>query len=82
VLPYRFQISGRTKQFINAFGEELIVENAEKAIEIASNKTNTQIKEYTVAPVFMNDNEKGKHEWLIEFVNEPDDLSRFIYILY
>ncbi len=81
VLPYRFQISGRTKQFINAFGEELIVENAEKAIEIASNKTNAQIKEYTVAPVFMNDNEKGKHEWLIEFVNEPDDLSRFISIL-
>ena len=80
-LPYRFQISGRTKQFINAFGEELIVENAEKAIEIASLKTNAQIKEYTVAPVFMNGKEKGKHEWLIEFARNPDDSNRFIHIL-
>lgn len=80
-LPYRFQISGRTKQFINAFGEELIVENAEKAIEIASLKTNAQIKEYTVAPIFMNGKEKGKHEWLIEFARNPDDSNRFIHFL-
>lgn len=80
-LPYRFRISGRTKQFINAFGEELIVDNAEKAIAEACSKTQAQIKEYTVAPVFMNGSEKGAHEWLIEFATQPDDLNRFILIL-
>jgi hypothetical protein len=80
-LPYRFRISGRTKQFINAFGEEVIVDNAEKAIAEACLKTQAQIKEYTVAPVFMNGSEKGAHEWLIEFATQPDDLNRFILIL-
>lgn len=80
-LPYRFRISGRTKQFINAFGEELIVENAEKAITAACIKTSAQLKEYTVAPIFMHHAEKGAHEWLIEFAVPPDDMNRFIIVL-
>lgn len=75
--PFRFKITGRTKSFINAFGEELIVENAEKAIANTSLKTNAIIKEYTVAPIYMTSENKGAHQWLIEFVEPPNDLSEF-----
>ncbi len=79
--PYRIKITGRTKYFINAFGEELILDNAEKALELATNKTNSIIKEYTVAPVFMEGNNKGKHQWLIEFEKEPKDINFFTEVL-
>lgn len=79
--PYRFKITGRTKHFINAFGEEVMVSNTDKAITEASERTNAQIKEYTVAPVYMVDDKKGKHEWLIEFTQAPDDLERFALVL-
>ena len=79
--PYRFKITGRINQFINTFGEELIMDNANKAITIACKKTNTSIKEYTVAPIFMQEKNKGGHEWLIEFENKPQDLMFFKYIL-
>ncbi len=75
--PHKIKISGRTKHFINAFGEELIIDNAEKALKIACEKTGAQINEYTAAPIFMGDNAKGAHEWLIEFEIEPNDLSFF-----
>jgi hypothetical protein len=75
--PYRFKITGRTKSFINAFGEELIVENAEQAIAYAAQQTNAQIKEYTAAPVFMELNKKGRHEWCIEFIKPPNQLIIF-----
>jgi len=81
ITPYRFKISGRTKSFINAFGEELIVENAEKAIAETCLKTHAQIKEFTAAPIFMEVGKKGGHQWLIEFINEPEDLVAFTYIL-
>ena len=80
LLPFRFTITGRTKSFINAFGEELIVENAEKAIAVACMETNAQIKDYTAAPVYMRfleDANQGQHEWLIEFLQYPDDLELF-----
>ena len=79
--PYRFKITGRTKSFINTFGEELIVENAERAISVACSKTNAQIRDYTVAPVYMENKEKGAHEWLIGFEQYPDDMERFIRVL-
>ncbi len=79
-LPYRFKIAGRTTHFINAFGEELIVANSDKAITEALIKTNAILKEYTVAPVYM-DQQTGRHEWLIEFIREPEDMNRFVHIL-
>ena len=79
--PYKFKITGRTKSFINVFGEELIVDNAETAISIACSKTGAQIRDYTACPVFMVGNERGKHEWLIEFVKEPNDFQRFTVLL-
>jgi len=69
--PYRIKITGRTKSFINAFGEELMVDNADKALSIACKKTGAILHEYTAAPVFMSDNASGAHEWLIEFEKEP-----------
>ncbi len=75
--PYRIKITGRTKHFINVFGEELVVENAEDALKIACKKTNAIISEYTVAPIFMNGNSNGGHEWMIEFQNQPTDLDIF-----
>ena len=65
--PYRIQITGRTKHFINVFGEELIIENAEHALKVACEKSKAEILEYTVAPVFMEQKESGSHEWIIEF---------------
>lgn len=79
--PYRFKITGRTKSFINAFGEELVVENAESAIAAACNKTKAQVSNYTAAPIYMEGNESGGHEWLIEFSKEPESLDVFTHIL-
>jgi len=79
--PYRFKISGRTKSYINAFGEELIVENAEKAIAKTCLQTNAQVREFTAAPIFMEVGKKGGHEWLIEFSRLPDDVLTFSHIL-
>ena len=79
--PYRIKITGRTKNFINAFGEELIVDNAEKALAIACERCHTLIAEYTAAPVFSENNKKGAHEWLIEFEIPPADTGYFTNIL-
>lgn len=75
--PYRIRVTGRTKHYINAFGEELIIENAEEALKRACKKTQSEIVDYTAAPVFMNGKEKGAHEWLIEFRKLPTDLDYF-----
>lgn len=75
--PYKFVITGRTKQFINAFGEELIVDNAEKGLEKACAETGAQVSEYTAAPVFMDSNAKCRHQWLIEFSVAPPSLPEF-----
>jgi hypothetical protein len=75
--PYKIIITGRTKHYINAFGEELMVANAEKALMIACAKTSAKITEYTVAPVYMSDSNNGKHQWLIEFEEEPKSLAAF-----
>ena len=79
--PYKFIISGRTKSFINAFGEELIVDNAEKGLAYACQNTGAVVSEYTAAPVFMDDNAKCRHQWLIEFSKEPANLNEFADIL-
>ncbi len=79
--PFRFRITGRTKHFMNAFGEEVIVDNADKALAIACEKTNAQIREYTAAPVFMSDAATGAHEWLIEFEKQPDNIEYFSELL-
>ena len=79
--PFRFRITGRTKHFINVFGEEVIVDNADKALESACRETGAIIAEYTAGPVFMNISSKGSHEWIIEFEKEPSDLTRFTEIL-
>ena len=76
--PYRIRVSGRTKQFINVFGEELMVSNAEKALAQSAKKVGVQVLDYTVGPIFMNGKEKGGHEWLIEFKTPPKDLDAFI----
>jgi hypothetical protein len=75
--PYRIQITGRTAHFINAFGEELIIDNAEKALQHACLKTGALIREYTAAPIYFGDNKNGAHEWLIEFEQTPPSLSDF-----
>lgn len=79
--PYKFIITGRTKYFINAFGEELIMDNAEKGLAIACKETGAQILDYTVAPIFMNSNAKCRHQWLIEFSTFPDSLEHFSAVL-
>ncbi|HIE45908.1 MAG TPA: hypothetical protein EYP87_07085, partial [Flavobacteriaceae bacterium] len=79
--PYRIKVTGRTKHFINAFGEELIIDNAENALKLACNKTNSEIIEYTVAPIFMKNNTNGAHEWLIEFAVKPKNLKLFTEVL-
>ncbi len=79
--PYRFRISGRTKHFINVFGEEVIIDNAEKALDAACKNTGARINEYTAGPVFMSTESKGSHEWLIEFEQQPSDLNLFTEIL-
>jgi hypothetical protein len=79
--PYKFIISGRTKSFINAFGEELIVDNAEQGLKYACEKTGAQVLEYTAAPVFMDQNAKCRHQWLIEFSKAPESIEAFADIL-
>ncbi len=79
--PYKFVITGRTKHFINAFGEELIVDNAEKGLDKACAATGAQITDYTAAPVFMDARAKCRHQWLIEFAKEPDDIGKFTHTL-
>lgn len=79
--PYKFVITGRTKHFINAFGEELIVDNAEKGLTKACAATGAQVSEYSAAPVFMDENAKCRHQWLIEFAKMPDSIERFAAIL-
>jgi hypothetical protein len=79
--PYRIKISGRTKHFINAFGEELIIENAEAAITRACELTGAEIDNFTAAPIFLNEGRKGSHEWIVEFKVEPGNLNEFTLIL-
>jgi hypothetical protein len=81
LVPYRIQITGRTKHFINAFGEELIIDNAERALEEACSQTGAIIREYTAAPVYFNGDESGAHEWLIEFEKKPAEFERFVDLL-
>jgi hypothetical protein len=79
--PYRIKVSGRLKHFINAFGEELIVDNSDKAIAIACEKTGASVNDYTAAPIYFSEHGNGAHEWLIEFENKPVDLALFAYEL-
>lgn len=79
--PYKFVITGRTKFFINAFGEELIVDNAEKGLAEACAQTGAQVLEYTAAPVFMDQNGKCRHQWLVEFSQKPEDVQNFARLL-
>lgn len=75
--PYRIKITGRTKHFINVFGEELIIENTETALKRTCHMWGGAVREYTVAPIFMQDRETGGHEWMIEFSQMPDDMDEF-----
>lgn len=79
--PFKIKVTGRLKHFINAFGEELIVDNSDQAISMASAKTGAVVKDYTAAPVYFTDTTNGAHEWLIEFEKEPEDLKKFITAL-
>lgn len=79
--PYKVKVTGRLKHYINAFGEELIVDNSDKAIAIACLKTNAVVNDYSAAPVYFNDNSNGAHEWLIEFEKKPENLQQFVYEL-
>ncbi|UEG50843.1 GH3 auxin-responsive promoter family protein [Ferruginibacter lapsinanis] len=79
--PYKIKVTGRLKHYINAFGEELIVDNSDRAIAIAAEKTGAVINDYTAAPVYFSDKNNGGHEWLIEFDKEPSDKTAFIYEL-
>lgn len=78
--PFKFVITGRTKHFINAFGEEVIIDNAEKAFQIACERTGAIILEYTGGPIYMKEHNRGAHEWIIEFEKSPDDMDHFISI--
>ncbi len=79
--PHKFRITGRTKYFINAFGEEIILENAEKALLTACEHTGALVKDYTAGPIYMSVGNKGSHEWMVEFEKEPDDIDRFSDVL-
>jgi hypothetical protein len=79
--PHRIRISGRTKSFINVFGEEVIIDNAEKALDSACKQTGAMVGEYTAGPIFMSTSSKGSHEWIIEFEKEPSDFNLFIILL-
>ena len=79
--PYRIKVSGRIRHYINAFGEELIVENTDRAISIACEQSGAVVNDYTAAPVYFDDDENGAHQWLIEFENEPERLDHFTYEL-
>jgi phenylacetate-coenzyme A ligase PaaK-like adenylate-forming protein len=79
--PYRIRVSGRTKHYINVFGEELMIENTDRAIAKTCSELNCDVKDYTVAPIFMKNKEKGSHEWMIEFKKYPDDIKLFQKLL-
>lgn len=79
--PYRIKITGRTKHFINAFGEELIIENAEAAITHACEKTGAVMDNFTAAPIYLETSRRGGHEWIIEFKREPTNIDHFTSIL-
>lgn len=79
--PYKFRITGRTKLFINAFGEELIIDNATQAIDEACRQMQCNIIDFTAAPVFMEEGKKGAHEWIVEFETPPGDPEAFAEIL-
>jgi hypothetical protein len=79
--PYRIKVSGRLKHYINAFGEEVIVDNSDKAIALASERTGAIVNDYTAAPVYFSDDQNGAHEWLIEFDKDPSSLEHFVYEL-
>ncbi len=79
--PYKIKITGRTKHFINAFGEEVIIDNAEQAVKVACEHTGAIVHEYTAGPIFMGDDQKGAHQWIIEFEKDPEDPERFITAL-
>jgi hypothetical protein len=75
--PFKFKITGRTKLFINAFGEEVVIENAEKAIAYACMVSNSKVRDYTAAPIFLDEKNEAGHEWLIEFEKEPENIQIF-----
>ena len=79
--PYRIRVSGRTKHHINVFGEELMVENTDQAIAKTCSQLNCEVKDYTVAPIFMKNKEKGSHEWMVEFKKPPEDFALFEKVL-
>ncbi len=79
--PHRIRITGRTKHFINAFGEELIIDNAEKGLSKACSETGAVIRDYTACPIYFEGNEAGGHEWIIEFEQKPNDIERFTDVL-
>lgn len=79
--PHRVKITGRTKHFINAFGEEVIIDNAEKALTKACVETNASVLDYTACPVYFNGNDVGGHEWIVEFEKQPNEFERFVDIL-
>lgn len=81
IRPFKIKVTGRLKHYMNAFGEEVIVDNTDKAIAIASAKTNAIVSDYTAAPVFFSERENGAHEWLIEFEKLPDDMDEFTFAL-
>lgn len=81
LLPYRIKITGRTKHFINVFGEELMIENTDRALAKTCIDLDAEVVEYTVAPVFMQGKEKGAHEWIVEFTKEPKDIREFAQAL-
>jgi GH3 auxin-responsive promoter len=79
--PYRIKITGRTKHHINVFGEELMIENTDKALAKTCEQFVCEIVDYTVAPIFMHGKEKGAHEWLVEFKKAPKDTKAFAQVL-
>lgn len=79
--PYKIKITGRTKHFINAFGEEVVVENADTAIASACEQTGAVISDYTACPVYLGENKQGGHEWLVEFEREPSSMGTFAEVL-
>jgi len=79
--PYLFKITGRTKHFINAFGEEIVIDNAEAALKAACVETGAAITEYTAAPIYFGENSNGAHEWLIEFETQPSSIEKFVEVL-
>lgn len=81
IKPFRFKITGRTKHFINAFGEELVIENADFAIKTACDKTDALLIDYTAAPIYFSEHHKGGHEWLIEFEKAPNNVDEFVLLL-